>query len=194
MNGQYLCNRAISVSYAFKKDSKGERHGSAAERLLAAQNPLSQADRPHQIFADAPAVPAQSMPGMPGMPLPPPPPPGMLAPPGSQPPGMPPPPPPVPLPLPGMGMGIVYGYGAGRMGEGEAVDVSRTSEVQASAICRGATGQAQGFMCAQMQSDSVALFENEKMYSQKNCYYFCELGHFRSPLHYFRANLQNYWL
>ena len=34
MNGQYLCNRAISVSYAFKKDSKGERHGSAAERYF----------------------------------------------------------------------------------------------------------------------------------------------------------------
>lgn len=42
MNGQYLCNRAITISYAFKKDSKGERHGSAAERLLAAQSPLSQ--------------------------------------------------------------------------------------------------------------------------------------------------------
>lgn len=54
MNGQYLCNRPISVSYAFKKDSKGERHGSAAERLLAAQNPLSHSDRPHQLFADAP--------------------------------------------------------------------------------------------------------------------------------------------
>lgn len=24
MNGQYLCNRPITVSYAFKKDSKGE--------------------------------------------------------------------------------------------------------------------------------------------------------------------------
>lgn len=57
MNGQYLCNRSISVSYAFKKDSKGERHGSAAERLLATQNPLSQADRPHQLFADAPPIP-----------------------------------------------------------------------------------------------------------------------------------------
>lgn len=54
MNGQYLCNRPITISYAFKKDSKGERHGSAAERLLAAQNPLAQADRPHQLFADAP--------------------------------------------------------------------------------------------------------------------------------------------
>lgn len=30
MNGQYLCNRSISVSYAFKKDAKGERHGTAA--------------------------------------------------------------------------------------------------------------------------------------------------------------------
>jgi len=37
MNGQYLCNRPVTVNYAFKKDTKGERHGSAAERLLAAQ-------------------------------------------------------------------------------------------------------------------------------------------------------------
>lgn len=62
MNGQYLCNRPITVSYAFKKDSKGERHGSAAERLLAAQNPLSQADRPHQLFADAPPPPTAPTP------------------------------------------------------------------------------------------------------------------------------------
>lgn len=34
MNNQYLCNRPISVSYAFKKDVKGERHGSAAERYV----------------------------------------------------------------------------------------------------------------------------------------------------------------
>ena len=50
MNGQYLCNRPITVSYAFKKEAKGERHGSAAERLLAAQNPLSQSDKPHTLF------------------------------------------------------------------------------------------------------------------------------------------------
>lgn len=30
MNDQYLCNRAITISYAFKKDAKGERCGSAA--------------------------------------------------------------------------------------------------------------------------------------------------------------------
>merc|ERR1711973_803355 len=106
MNGQYLCNRPITISYAFKKDSKGERHGSAAERLLAAQNPLSQADRPHQLFADGPPTPLPTItpgpppPGMPGMPgnfMPPPvPPPGMpmpAGPPGSHPmPPMPPPP------------------------------------------------------------------------------------------------------
>jgi len=120
MNGQYLCNRAISISYAFKKDSKGERHGSAAERLLAAQNPLSQADRPHQLFADAPPVAPHHMPGLPSMgapppPMPPPPPGGHGGPrpPMPPPPGMPPPPPgsgasflpPPPPPPPGMGRG-----------------------------------------------------------------------------------------
>ena len=37
MNGQYLCNRAITVSYARKKDGGGERHGSQAERMMAAE-------------------------------------------------------------------------------------------------------------------------------------------------------------
>ena len=27
MDGQYLCNRPITCSYAFKKETKGERHG-----------------------------------------------------------------------------------------------------------------------------------------------------------------------
>ncbi|RNA23194.1 splicing factor 3B subunit 4, partial [Brachionus plicatilis] len=61
MNGQYLCNRPITISYAFKKDSKGERHGTEAERFLAAQNPLPQAERPHQLFADAPPAHAAAM-------------------------------------------------------------------------------------------------------------------------------------
>uniref|UniRef100_H2Z6U4 Splicing factor 3B subunit 4 n=1 Tax=Ciona savignyi TaxID=51511 RepID=H2Z6U4_CIOSA len=69
MNGQHLCNRPISISYAFKKDSKGERHGGAAERLLAVQNPLSQADRPHTMFADAPGPPPPMGPPM-GPPMP----------------------------------------------------------------------------------------------------------------------------
>ncbi len=110
MNGQYLCNRPITISYAFKKDSKGERHGSAAERLLAAQNPLAQTDRPHQLFADAPPIPPQmSNMGMtPGMPPPPPPPlQGLtmaMPPPPPPPPSWAPPPPPPPsanfVPLP----------------------------------------------------------------------------------------------
>ena len=33
MNGQYLCNRQISASYAFKKESKGERHGTWEGKL-----------------------------------------------------------------------------------------------------------------------------------------------------------------
>ncbi|XP_054720228.1 splicing factor 3B subunit 4-like [Uloborus diversus] len=102
MNGQYLCNRPITISYAFKKESKGERHGSAAERLLAAQNPLSHADRPHQLFADAPPTSNGPMP-MPTHMVPPP---GLPPPPSMQMSSanmvtsanapMPPPPPPLP--------------------------------------------------------------------------------------------------
>uniref|UniRef100_A0A1I8HYD5 Splicing factor 3B subunit 4 n=1 Tax=Macrostomum lignano TaxID=282301 RepID=A0A1I8HYD5_9PLAT len=102
MNGQYLCNRPIQISYAFKKDSKGERHGSAAERLLAAQNPLSQSDRPHQNFAEAPPMPPPPPPppsmSM-SMPMPPTTP-GMMSAPPPPPPSMPYPPPPPPPPPP----------------------------------------------------------------------------------------------
>ncbi|XP_067659118.1 splicing factor 3B subunit 4-like [Haliotis asinina] len=104
MNGQYLCNRPITISYAFKKESKGERHGSAAERLLAAQNPLSLTDRPHQLFADAPPPPSQPpAPSSATNPLiPPPPPPSSLTPQhagmGMQVSSAPIPPPPVPPP------------------------------------------------------------------------------------------------
>lgn len=106
MNGQYLCNRAITISYAFKKEAKGERHGSAAERLLAAQNPLSQADRPHQLFADAPPIASAVLAGLPPASVgggPPtsvgaiPPPPSS----GGMPPGLPPGMPPPPVPPPG---------------------------------------------------------------------------------------------
>jgi len=37
MSGQYLMNKPVTVQFAFKKEGKGERHGSQAERLLAAQ-------------------------------------------------------------------------------------------------------------------------------------------------------------
>lgn len=37
MNNQFLGGKQVTVQYAFKKDGKGERHGTTAERLLAAQ-------------------------------------------------------------------------------------------------------------------------------------------------------------
>lgn len=70
MNGQYLMNRPLSVSYALKKDGSGERHGTPAERLLAAQLRQGQHDRPHTMFAEAPAAVPHGMllPGVPPMP------------------------------------------------------------------------------------------------------------------------------
>lgn len=49
MNGQYFANRPVVVQYAFKKDTPGERHGSQAERLIAASKPSK--FRPNTIFA-----------------------------------------------------------------------------------------------------------------------------------------------
>ncbi|KAG6401934.1 hypothetical protein SASPL_138802 [Salvia splendens] len=69
MNGQYLCNRQITVSYAYKKDTKGERHGTPAvspplqiaERVLAASNPTTIRSRPHTMFASGPpTIPQQN--------------------------------------------------------------------------------------------------------------------------------------
>lgn len=37
MNNQFLMTKQCTVTYAFKKDGKGERHGDSVERLLAAQ-------------------------------------------------------------------------------------------------------------------------------------------------------------
>ncbi|KAH9180235.1 hypothetical protein EDB89DRAFT_2061943 [Lactarius sanguifluus] len=66
MNGQFLMNKPITVQYAFKKDGKGERHGTAAERLLAAQarknNALPLAPRPPPVAYGA-APPLQGFTG-----------------------------------------------------------------------------------------------------------------------------------
>ncbi|GMH38962.1 hypothetical protein BSKO_06860 [Bryopsis sp. KO-2023] len=108
MNGQYLCNRPITVSYAYKKDTKGERHGTPAERLLAAQQRAKQAqqNRPHTLFATGPRQQPQPgpNPSQPQSTAMPPPPPGF----GGAPPGPPAPIPPppwtlAPPPRPGMG-------------------------------------------------------------------------------------------
>eukprot|EP01125_Pyxidicula_operculata_P012709 TRINITY_DN4187_c0_g1_i1.p1 TRINITY_DN4187_c0_g1~~TRINITY_DN4187_c0_g1_i1.p1 ORF type:complete len:325 (-),score=75.25 TRINITY_DN4187_c0_g1_i1:287-1261(-) len=98
LNGQYLCNRKISVTYALKKDSKTERHGTMAERLLAANNPhrLSQRYKPPPTNPQVPPMYGGRPPALmqpPGMMMPPVmqgPPPGMR-PPVGPPPGMRPP-------------------------------------------------------------------------------------------------------
>lgn len=52
MHGQVFGNKEITVQYAYKKDGKGERHGDAAERALAAQAKL------HGVEVNIPAMPA----------------------------------------------------------------------------------------------------------------------------------------
>lgn len=81
MDGQYLMNKQITVSYAFKKDGKGERHGSAAERLLAAEA-RKHVQMPNRLYAGGPQM-APTMGYMPptGYPAMPPPPPTMGYPP-----------------------------------------------------------------------------------------------------------------
>jgi len=61
MNGQYLSGRPISVSYALKKESKSDRHGDFAERIIAANNPTKRAgaffalpNTPHGVASPAP--------------------------------------------------------------------------------------------------------------------------------------------
>jgi len=122
LNGQFLSGRKISVTYALKKDSKTERHGSMAERVLAANNP-NRAFAKMRALAATVALPGVSAPMTAPMPVPaaavspvaPPPaalamrspmplvaPPGMI-PPQGMPPGMVPPPgmaPPSGLPVP----------------------------------------------------------------------------------------------
>lgn len=77
MNGQFLCNRSAVVQFAYKKDSKGERHGSDAERLLAAKQRAANGGqsglRPHTMFAVRPGMnnsivpPPRGTPGLVGL-------------------------------------------------------------------------------------------------------------------------------
>ncbi|GAA5871623.1 hypothetical protein JCM8547_007100 [Rhodosporidiobolus lusitaniae] len=113
MNNQFLANKPITVGYAFKKDGKGERHGTPAERLLAAQA------RKNNAFPAAPPPPPPNFLAQAYSQPPPPPPPqayypsgpvaGLIAPPPPPPAGfaaagIPPPPPQNPYgAMPGMG-------------------------------------------------------------------------------------------
>jgi splicing factor 3B subunit 4 len=79
MNGQFLGGKQVSVQYAFKKDGKGERHGTQAERLLAAQakkrtlgfggiTPASTAAAYTAPPSAVPATPASAAPAPPSLP------------------------------------------------------------------------------------------------------------------------------
>ncbi|KAI0003386.1 hypothetical protein BJV74DRAFT_813536 [Russula compacta] len=116
MNGQFLMNKPITVQYAFKKDGKGERHGTAAERLLASQarknNALPLAPRPPPTaYGAVPPVPGFAGPYQGqfagALAAAPPPPPGFT--PMSMAPMQPQGPVPGAIPVPPMGMGMPAG-------------------------------------------------------------------------------------
>lgn len=114
MNGQYIGGKPVDVSYAYKKDTKGDKHGSTAERILASKKPNATTSimettskaaagnygmgyrGEENKSAHPPPPPPQRPPGMNGPPQygsgPPPPPPGVprQAQPPPPPPGMPP--------------------------------------------------------------------------------------------------------
>jgi splicing factor 3B subunit 4 len=58
LNGQFLGGRAITVQYSMKKDHPGERHGSQAERMMAAAKQASASSgpklSPHTRFSAVP--------------------------------------------------------------------------------------------------------------------------------------------
>jgi splicing factor 3B subunit 4 len=56
MNGQFFSGRQIRVEYAVKKDSKGEKHGGFAERLLAENKPSAISKVPSLVFNAPPAI------------------------------------------------------------------------------------------------------------------------------------------
>ena len=51
MHGNHFMNKEITVTYAFKKDGKGERHGDDAERRLAAEARQHGVEIPKQALA-----------------------------------------------------------------------------------------------------------------------------------------------
>lgn len=64
MDNQYFCNRVIRTVYSYKKDSRNEKHGSTAERLLAANKPLNSLINRQYVGASSVSMP----PNMPSLP------------------------------------------------------------------------------------------------------------------------------
>ena len=55
MNGQYFSGRQIRCEYAVKKDTKGDKHGGFAQRLLAENKPSSISKMP-SLMLNAPII------------------------------------------------------------------------------------------------------------------------------------------
>jgi len=70
MSGQFLCNRAIHVSYAYKEGKRGERHGSYEERYLAKKVQSRFARPPNMMFAVKDTTNSGGVNNQPGAPVP----------------------------------------------------------------------------------------------------------------------------
>jgi len=68
MHGNHFMNKEITVTYAFKKDGKGERHGDEAERRLAAEARVHGVEVPKQALAPVLTAVAQPQVQTPGAP------------------------------------------------------------------------------------------------------------------------------
>lgn len=69
MSGQTLGGSHITVLYSFRADNKTERHGSQAERLLAAASRSKPSLKPNTLFATAPGQIVSSIPNAPQAPV-----------------------------------------------------------------------------------------------------------------------------
>lgn len=56
MNNQYFSGRQIRVQYAVKKEAKGEKHGTFAERLLAQNKPNNVNKMPAIVYNQPDAI------------------------------------------------------------------------------------------------------------------------------------------
>lgn len=68
MSGQFFSGRQIRVEYASKKDSKAEKHGTFAERLLAENKPNNISKMPSLIMNNPPPTFGDKMAKQPSLP------------------------------------------------------------------------------------------------------------------------------
>lgn len=61
MDGQYFSGRQIRVQYAVKKETKGEKHGSFAQRLLAENKPKNANKMPAIVYNQPGTIPLENL-------------------------------------------------------------------------------------------------------------------------------------